>query len=178
MQFNAAHQSEFALFLQIQAYLRVVPRESHHQLLLAFVVEDPVARSLRPRGDFDALQLRVDAIRSGRLFGELADFWNSQRRAREATEPANLAVVERSRHADLSLQTLYDSAFRLRFAGHLGEAGGRGDRRSRAEMEEIFYDLELLSKEPTLALHLFPAVYAWGVAMGRREERRAARRCC
>ena len=35
------------------------------------------------------------------------------------------------------------------------------------ELEGIFYDVELLTKDPTLALHLFPAIYAWGVGVSR-----------
>lgn len=34
-------------------------------------------------------------------------------------------------------------------------------------MEENFYNVELLTKDPTLALHLFPAIYAWGVGVSR-----------
>lgn len=30
--------------------------------------------------------------------------------------------------------------------------------------------MELLTKEPTLALHLFPAIYAWGVGVSERFE--------
>ena len=38
-------------------------------------------------------------------------------------EPSNSAVLERSRHTDISLQTLYDAIFSLKFAAHLSDDG-------------------------------------------------------
>ena len=38
-------------------------------------------------------------------------------------EPSTPAVVERSRHTDISLQTLYDAIFSLKFSEHLSDEG-------------------------------------------------------
>ena len=35
------------------------------------------------------------------------------------------------------------------------------------ELEGNFYNVELLTKDSTLALHLFPEIYAWGVGVSR-----------
>lgn len=140
MEYFSEHQSEFGLFQRIQSYLR---------LLITFVVDESRVDSNRDL--FSSLEDRVLEIRKGRLYSILCEAWKAEEEERIATKVASEALAERSRHSDISLQTLYDAVFLLKYSEYL----------PAEVLESIYYDIELLTKEHKYILHFIVALYSY-----------------
>ena len=72
---------------------------------------------------FSSLEDRVLEIRKGRLYSILCEAWKAEEEERIATKVASEALAERSRHSDISLQTLYDAVFLLKYSEYLPAEG-------------------------------------------------------
>ena len=76
---------------------------------------------------FSSLEDRVLAIRKGRLHATLCEAWKAEEEERIATKVTSEALAERSRHSDISLQTLYDAVFMLKYSEYLSAESGWRD---------------------------------------------------